>query len=393
MAAAAAAVPEPGDLAPHVAAWTQPHTQGPLSPEQLSQFFKEGYVVVRGIVPPAAIAGAVTAVEGLVDSCANKLVAAGKITDAAVKEPFPTRLVRIEEQFPGASVLMHKMGILPPGVAGLWSCDELSAVARQVLGQDADIDGHPVWNLRCKVPSVQDDHQSTVPYHQDCAYLDPSSCGTLQLTAWVPLVPATTENGCMQVIRFSHRTGLEVKHECCVGGSWYIQCAEGSLEGIGAANPDDIITCEVAPGDVLFLNNLIVHRSLTNSSTGVRWSLDLRWQRAGEPDGFYGIKAPIPLIRPRQPGFKPDWAAWAAGSHQQAALAAVKDAPAVAEAAAAEAPAGAADPFDTVIGGPWMLRWPITHHNRHSRRFEADNAAGGKGVVGWHAAAAGGAFG
>ena len=74
------------------------------------------------------------------------------------------------------------------------------------------------------------------------------------------------------------------------------------------------------------------------------------------------------------------------------ALAAVKHEPIVVAAAEAEAP-GAADPFDTVIGGPWMLRWPITHHNRHTRRFEADQAAGKGGLIGWHAQATGGAFG
>ena len=24
------------------------------------------------------------------------------------------------------------------------------------------------------------------------------------------------------------------------------------------------------------------------------------------------------------------------------------------------------DPFDTRISGPWMKKWPIKHHNRHT---------------------------
>ena len=388
------AAPEPakGALAPSVASWTRPHTPGPLTAEQLASFFAEGYVIVRNLVPASAIAGAQAAVEGLVDGTASRLLAGGKIADGAPGADFPSRLVKLEEQFPGASVLMHKHGVLPAGIASLWSCDALASAAAQVLGPDADVDGHPVWNLRCKVPNCD---QSTVPWHQDCAYLDPSARGTLQLTAWVPLVPATVGNGCMQVVRYSHRSGAEAAHECCVGGSWYIQISDGELGKLGAGDAADVVTCEVAPGDVLFLNNLVAHRSLPNTSDGVRWSLDLRWQRAGEPDGFYGIKPTIPLLRPRTPGFAPDWAAWAAGSHQHAALDTVKTAPAVVKAVAEEtAPAaGDADPFDTVIGGPWMLRWPITHHNRHSRRFQADQASGKGGLVGWHAAASGGAFG
>ena len=56
--------------------------------------------------------------------------------------------------------------------------------------------GHPVWNLRTKTPQNE---QTTVPWHQDNAYLDTSSLRTLQPTAWVPLIDTNMKNGCMQV--------------------------------------------------------------------------------------------------------------------------------------------------------------------------------------------------
>ena len=61
------------------------------------------------------------------------------------------------------------------------------------------------------------------------------------------------------------------------------------------------MTCALAPGDVLLLNNIVPHRSLPNTSEGVRWSLDLRWQRTGEPNGFEGIKENLELIRGGMP--------------------------------------------------------------------------------------------
>jgi len=28
------------------------------------------------------------------------------------------------------------------------------------------------------------------------------------------------------------------------------------------------------------------------------------------------------------------------------------------------------DEFDTTVTGPWIGRWPITHHNRHTELFQ-----------------------
>ena len=38
-------------------------------------------------------------------------------------------------------------------------------------------------------------------------------------------------------------------------------------------------------GDVLFMHKEIPHRSLPNRSNGVRWSMDLRYQKTGTPTG------------------------------------------------------------------------------------------------------------
>ena len=56
--------------------------------------------------------------------------------------------------------------------------------------------GHPVWNLRTKTPQNE---QTTVPWHQDNAYFDPDALNVLLVTAWIPLIDANQENGCMQV--------------------------------------------------------------------------------------------------------------------------------------------------------------------------------------------------
>ena len=90
----------------------------------------------------------------LVDDLANRLFAASKIADRRAGSGFYTRLTELEAQFPNASVLMHKGGILPRAVQQfacksaylrslprLWSDPRLLSAARQLLGPN--LAGHP----------------------------------------------------------------------------------------------------------------------------------------------------------------------------------------------------------------------------------------------------------
>ena len=93
---------------------------------------------------------------------------------------------------------------------------------------------------------------------------------------WVPLVKATAENGCMQVMRRSHTFG-ELPHNLHV--SVYHGIADADLP------PGEVVTCQMEVGDVLVLMERVLHRSLPNTSDTVRWSTDLRYSRIGLPTG------------------------------------------------------------------------------------------------------------
>lgn len=190
-------------------AWV-PLTVRPVHPdcaEEFNAYNENGWVIKKGVIPAALVEGAKSAVMASVDTIAAKLLADGHITDACESVPFERRMFEIEKQLPHASVLMHKTGILQPGIAKLWESKPLLDIAQQLLGPS--IGGMPVWNLRVKTPGQE---QATVPWHQDTAYLDPSGHDALQVTAWIPLVPARKENGCMQLLDRGHRSGEEGKH-------------------------------------------------------------------------------------------------------------------------------------------------------------------------------------
>lgn len=153
-------------------------------------------------------------------------------------------------------------------------------------------------------------------------------------------------------------------------------------EQLGVSEATDVVTCEVPLGSALFLNNLIPHRSLNNLSDNIRWSLvsfagrggamqlpnapllaqDLRWQAAGEPNGFWNLKESIPMRRGGDESFNINWEGWADVNRAE-----LQD----------EATRGdVADRFDTSISGPWMgCYWDVVHHNKHTKTYIPDDDA------------------
>jgi hypothetical protein len=182
------------------------------------------------------------------------------------------------------------------------------------------------------------------PWHQDAAYLDPTADHTLQLTAWIPFLDATVQNGCMQVVRGGHRPGVVVDHTGCAGATWYIETVnERMQQSLGLDVEANVVTVPVPLGSVLLLNNLIPHRSLNNASDDIRWSIDLRWQRPDKPSG-YALKPLLPLTKKDEPGFSPDWEHWRQQDRHQIVKQSLTQQP-------QQQQASPADEFDTTIVG------------------------------------------
>ena len=59
-------------------------------------------------------------------------------------------MTKVNKEFPGASILFHKRGELPGELQAVWASPRLLAAVEQLVGPD--VAGHPVWNLRVKLP-------------------------------------------------------------------------------------------------------------------------------------------------------------------------------------------------------------------------------------------------
>jgi len=165
---------------------------GRLTPQQVQQFFEKGWVVIPDFIEKSLLEKVKNGIGEQVTELADKLYAAGKIKCKHEDKDFFKRMTFLEKEFHGASIVLHKKGILPEGAAELWSYYKLLDAGEQLIG--AEIAGHPVWNLRVKLPEYE---AGVVPWHQDNAYFNDDSLNTMILTAWVPLLDTNEKNGGM----------------------------------------------------------------------------------------------------------------------------------------------------------------------------------------------------
>jgi ectoine hydroxylase-related dioxygenase (phytanoyl-CoA dioxygenase family) len=87
------------------------------------------------------------------------------------------------------------------------------------------------------------------------------------ISVMVALTPASKENGCLQVIRGSHKLG-RVNHGFAgeqVGAD--IVFVEHALKTM------DLVYCQLQPGDALIFHSNLLHRSEANLSDKARWSI------------------------------------------------------------------------------------------------------------------------
>jgi ectoine hydroxylase len=105
-------------------------------------------------------------------------------------------------------------------------------------------------------------------WHQDYGYWYQNGVLFPLLTsAFIAVDPATKENGCMQVLKGSHLLG-RIDH-VLTGDQ-----AGADMERVNeAAKRLELVHVEMAPGDVLFFDSNLLHRSDQNRSENPRWSM------------------------------------------------------------------------------------------------------------------------
>ena len=228
-----------------------------VTAEKLDFYKREGYVIIEGGLTDADLEPLIQGHIVIVDEMARQLREQGKIDDLHKDEPFETRLARLADACDEVDGCPDIGNTRRRGTFEFLRNDNLVDLIEAFIGPE--ISCNAVSHVRPKMPSTE------VSFHQDAVFTTQEAVPNLQVTVWVPMVDATEENGCLQVLPRVHRERVVY---------WTYSRDLPDVEKV---------TLPMKKGDVLFFHKLTPHGSGPNRTDQVRWSMDLRYQKTGEP--------------------------------------------------------------------------------------------------------------
>jgi phytanoyl-CoA hydroxylase len=241
-------------------------TDSPISDEMLDGYWKNGFVVVPGLLPEQdlqpwlgrlsdIVEGPVEPAEGML-VMRDVMVAKGKVKPGSRMEA----IAKIQD-FENDPVL-----------DSYTTCAAVLDCVERIIGRDVQTIHTMLIN---KPPHVDGRH----PLHQDLLYF-PFRPADRIVASWTALERVTKEHGCLVVIPGSHRGELLV-HE---NPAW--EDLNGGYFGVRDLGDamNDRIHLEMEPGDTVFFHPILVHGSGRNRTEGFRRAisahytgLDVEW--------------------------------------------------------------------------------------------------------------------
>jgi ectoine hydroxylase-related dioxygenase (phytanoyl-CoA dioxygenase family) len=215
-----------------------------LTPEHVTAYNRDGYVVLKKFCSDAEI---------------NKLYSTALQDDAMRKNALDLndktgKKTRLSLWFtPGNDVFGY-----------LTRSERMVKAAAQLLDSAA-----PVCHFHSKLMQKEPRVGGAWEWHQDYGYwyknqfMFPDQL----LSVMMALTRANKENGCLQVIRGSHKMG-RVNH-----GFAGEQVGADTTMVNNALQTMELVYCELEPGDALFFHPNLLHRSEANLSEHPRWSV------------------------------------------------------------------------------------------------------------------------
>jgi hypothetical protein len=214
---------------------------GKLSPDQIAAYHRDGYVIVKSLFDPEEI---------------ELLRRASKEDKALDDHAFS------KDDGTGARVRLSLWNHPGEGIYGMFArCRKLVDSVEQLLGDEA-------YHYHSKMIMKDARVGGAWAWHQDYGYwyqngvLYPDLC-----SASIAVDRATRENGCLQVLKGSHKLG-RVDH--VLSGD---QAGADPERVHEAKKRMELVYCMMEPGDVVFFHGNLLHASDRNDSEHPRWSM------------------------------------------------------------------------------------------------------------------------
>lgn len=234
-----------------------------LSPEQLDQMQRDGFVVLESLFTKAEMEQLADGIDQYVKRHEEELAKnGGGWIDKADQITFTSHLAEQDEKI--RAFCLRK---------------EIADLSSQLLGPDVDL----YWNQSVfKRPETE----QIFPWHQDDAYTPVKPAP--YLTLWLAISDATEENGCISVLPGSHKNGL-VPHEQTAYG-WACHSPE---------DPDQGVLVPVPAGSLVVFWSMTMHKSGPNLSKNIRKAYVIQYANAGlrRVDDDQPIENMIPVAR------------------------------------------------------------------------------------------------
>lgn len=210
-----------------------------LTAEQIQQFKTDGYLVVQDIISMEEVDYFREIYE---DFLCGKFETAGHRSDLSGK----TEAGQQEK-----IVQIMRPSLLHPPLANSVIYHRVSRLARQLLGDDMDLD----FDMMIDKPPHTN---APTPWHQDEAYwIDMED--KRAVSCWLALDDVRRENGCMWFIPGSHQEELRPHYQTGKGGA--LACRADEIEAIPA---------EISAGSCTFHVGRTVHYARGNSTDSRR---------------------------------------------------------------------------------------------------------------------------
>jgi hypothetical protein len=212
-----------------------------LSYDEVAAFQRDGYVLARG----------------LFDEEEADILRKTAKADAA----FQQHTYDVKDGAGGATklALWNKVGEDVYGTVA--RCPRIVDAMEQLLGDE-------VYHYHSKMSIKEPFTGGAWNWHQDYGYWYLNGCLFPDLaSAFIAVDPNTRENGCLQVLKGSHKMG-RVEH-----GKFGDQTGADPERVENAMKQMELVYVEMSPGDVLFFHSNTLHRSDQNKSPLPRWSL------------------------------------------------------------------------------------------------------------------------